>query len=758
MIEKIQLKNILRSIPKTPGIYKMLDKNGRVIYVGKARQINKRVRQYFQKDYMHSTRTRKMLENLANIETIATDSELEAILLETNLIKQLQPKYNILMKDDKNYVYIRITKNEDFPRIQIVRKVLNDGAKYIGPKTSAHKVKETFKILKKIFPFRHCGLDIGLLEKRKFPEKHAVKVTRKVLKYPCLDYYIKRCIAPCIGNCNIEEYRQIIKNVENFLEGKADDILNDLRKQMQTYAQNHEFEKAARLRDKLKKVEEILEKQKISDPNRKDTDIINYATISDNAYFNLFQIRNGKLIGQENFILQLRTAGGGEQPSPSEQSEVLESFMEQYYEIAADIPQEILIPHATENNLEEFMKTKAQKKVKIIVPRRGEKNKLLELSLKNAEIYADRNRPKWEDQKSAIASIAEILQLPSAPKRIECYDISHLSGTETVGSMIVFENGSAKNSHYRKFHLRTVQNKPDDYKSLEEVIYRRFSKLTSENLPAGFKFKRAAKKHHEFIKQHTPKDFICTDRQFYVLEKNMEPQKIDSMHGFIAIKEYPGKFSEISNLWGYKLIKEAIKKTKGNRVYIACTEELRDYCSMIGFEEIKKLPPGIRDMLKNSRSQRNFQDLSENDEARGGISEKIRRREVNHLQPNPENCSRSGVFQRVLRTTYPITMAYDKNKHKIDESFSKKPDLIIIDGGKGQLSAADKILKELNLDIPRISLAKKLEEIFFPNRQNSLILDRTSPALKLLQHARDEAHRFAITYNRNRRSKAYKKP
>src|SRR3989338_2445833 len=262
MPDKKNIKRILGNLPHNPGIYKMMDKDGKIIYIGKAKDLNKRIRQYFQKNYEHSTRTKKMKENTEDIKITVVDSDLEAVILEHNLIKEFKPKYNVVMKDDKNYVYIKIT-NEDFPRIQIVRKIEKDGARYIGPKTAAHKVKETFKVIKKLFPFRHCGLDIEMIQENPSGKEHEVKVTHKVLKYPCIDFYIKRCIAPCIGKCTTEEYREIVKNAERFLEGKVDDILKNLYEQMRQLAVQQKFEKAAGLRDKIKNVEEILEKQKI---------------------------------------------------------------------------------------------------------------------------------------------------------------------------------------------------------------------------------------------------------------------------------------------------------------------------------------------------------------------------------------------------------------------------------------------------------------------------------------------------------------
>ncbi|MDA1060914.1 MAG: excinuclease ABC subunit UvrC [bacterium] len=531
MSEIKDIQKIIGHLTKSPGIYKMLDKEGKVIYIGKANNIQKRVKQYFKKGYSHSSRTQKLVEKIADIKAISTDTELEAIILETNLIKQFQPKYNILMKDDKNYVYIKITQ-EDFPRIQIVRKIEKDGAKYIGPKTAAHKVKETFKVIKKLFPFRHCGLDIEMIQENPEGKDDNVKVTNKVLKYPCIDYYIKRCIGPCIGKCSVNKYREIVNNAEKFLEGKADNVLKSLYEEMKQLAKDQKFEKAAKLRDKIKKVEDILERQKVSDPNQEDKDIINYCITHNKAFFNLFQIRDGKLIGQENFILN------AQEIEESESKEALEAFIKQYYLIATDIPKEILISHELENKkeTEKFISEQRQGKAKIIIPKIGDKNKLLEMSLNNARIFADRNKASWQEEseftKKAVEELQKLLKIPEPLKRIECYDISHLSGTDTVGSMIVFEKGVPKNKFYRKFKIRTVRAKPDDYKSMEEVLKRRFLKIAQAIAHKDFSFKKARIKDFEFIKSKNKIDPDKTDRTLYILEKDKE------IKGFIEYKEF----------------------------------------------------------------------------------------------------------------------------------------------------------------------------------------------------------------------------
>ena len=706
MPENKEIQKILKGISNAPGVYKMLDKEGRVIYIGKAKNLGKRVKQYFQKNYEHSSRTKKLLEKVNDIQTIGVDSELEATILEHNLIKQLQPKYNVIMKDDKNFVYIKITK-EDFPRVQIVRQIEKDNAKYIGPKTAAHKVKETLKILKKIFPFRHCGLDIDFIkENPPTPDgktKHEVKVTRKVIKYPCLDYFIKRCVAPCIGGCNKEEYQEIIKNVEDFLTGKADGIINKMYDQMNSAAAEKKFEKAASIRDKIKKVEQILEKQNVASTNQEDKDIINYCITQDKAYFNLFQIRDDKLIGQENFILNAKDA------EESESGEVLEAFLNQYYELATDIPKEILIPYEIDNlkHIAEFINNQTKRKVKLIAPKIGDKNKLLEMSLNNARIFADRNKAKWQEEnprnEEALKALQDLLKITTAIKRLECYDISHLSGTDTVGSMVVFEKGIPKKDMYRKFKLRTVQGKPDDYRSMEEVLYRRFSKIALKTKFKEYKFTKSKIKNEDERKKT------------YLVQKD----KIQV--GTISLTEHNDKIGELTGLFiekkerghklGHYIIKNALEKSKAKRIYIICRKELQEYYMLAGFEEIKTIPAELEESKKA------------------------------HQKTNKE-----------------ITlMAYDKAKHKEDKSFNSIPDLVIIDGGKGQLSAAGKIFKELNIELPYISLAKRLEEIFQPDSPIPILLEKNNEALKLLQRARDEAHRFAITYNKELRSKKFRR-
>lgn len=700
----------LKDIPHKPGVYRMIDKEGRVIYVGKAKDLKKRVSQYFQ-NKTQGPRTKKLVENISDIKYTVVDTELEALILELNLIKELRPKYNILLKDDKNFVYIMIS-NEEFPRVQIVRKITDKKATYYGPKTSQHKVEKTLKILKKVLPFRHCNLEIETDSTGK------AVVTRKTIKYPCLDFYIKRCVAPCINEISKEDYAKLINQVKNFFEGHHEEIIKSLKEQMATLATKKEFEKAAKIRDRIKNIEEIQEKQKISDPNQEDKDIINYVIEGHSAYFNLFQVREGKLISHENFILQ-----------NAESEEALDAFLAQYYEKCSNIPKEILIPHEIQDQqiLEEYLSKEKNQKVAILIPQKGQKSKLLELSLKNAKIYADRNKISWQEENKEHITILEelkkLLDLKSIPKRIECYDISHLSGTNTVGSMIVFENGIPAKDMYRKFKIRTVEGKPDDYKSLEEMLSRRLSHLGE--IKDEYTIEKAKKSDQKFIEEQSLKDPIIDKREI-LYKSYLVARKNKKICGFVREK-IVNNVHKISSLWvseeergnhiGHRLLRKLIKNSKGKRLYLNCQESLTPYYEQIGFERIKAIPKELEE--ENKYWHKIECDCGE---------------------------TKPGVW-----------FAYDKKKHT-DKSFNSKPDLMIIDGGKGQLGIATKTLKTFALDFPIISIAKQEEEIFTntTNKAEPVRLDRSNPVLKLIQRSRDEAHRFAIEFNKKLREKTMK--
>ena len=713
--------NFIKNLPKSPGVYKMKNKEGTVIYIGKAKSLRERVQSYFRKDYEHSTRTRKLVENTADIEFIETGTELEALLLENNLIKELHPRYNILMKDDKSYVYIKIDMNEDFPRIGVVReKTLEKeglkphSVKYFGPKLASSKVYETLRILKKLFPFRHCSLDIKWQNSQ---GKDSVEVTHRTIDYPCLDYSIKRCPGPCIGAISQVEYKKVVQQIIDFLSGKTDELEKSLKEQMMEAAEKKLFEKAARLRDKLTLIQGITEKQRITDLERQDTDVINFITDQDKVYFNVFMIRGGKLIGQENFILNALEIGKNANEEDF-RKEALESFLPQYYEKAADIPKEILIPEESEHkqSLEMWLKEKTNEKVIILNPRRGEKNHLLELSLKNAESFSKQYRLKWlaDEQKSgALKRLTEILNLPKLPKRIEGFDISHLGGKETVGSMVVFENGIPKNEHYRHFKLRTIKEKPDDYASMEEVLIRRLKylnksvstrikKASKKDIPLIQKWGREMKWKELYKKPDWQNFFMLRVKQENAgMIRFLELQKgIFAAEAMYIEKKYRGQ--KLS----YVLLNKLIDKIKDKkvRIYISAEKHLINHYLEYGFIEVKEAP---------------------------AIFEK-----------------RNSKWEKLDGVDYKILAYYKEKKRALDPSFTSKPDLIVVDGGKGQLSTALLVLQQLKLEIPIIALAKQFEEIYTPKEKAPILLEEGDEALKLLQRIRDESHRFAITFQR----------
>ncbi|PIQ78168.1 hypothetical protein COV82_01575 [Candidatus Peregrinibacteria bacterium CG11_big_fil_rev_8_21_14_0_20_46_8] len=718
-------------MPNKPGVYKMLDAEGRVIYVGKAKDIKKRVQQYFQKNYQHSTRTKKLLSQLHEIQWIETDSELEAFIFETNLIKELRPKYNILMKDDKSYVYIVINLEEDYPRIRLIRAHTfhkfykqKRGLRIFGPKLASTKVYESLRLVKKLFPFRHCNLDIEYVKPKEAPNDDAlrmepqrdlVKVTNKVIEYPCLDLSIKRCPGPCVGGITPEAYKKIIQQVIDFLSGKTEDIEKNLKEEMQRAAQARLFEKAARIRDKLFAVQNLSEKQKVEDPERVDTDVINFVLDGPHAFFNLFMVREGKLINQENFIVDL--------PVESvEEAELVEAFLTQYYERAADIPKEILVPCQPSDNdtLLSWLEKERGTKVRLIIPQRGSKNKLLDLSQKNATWFSKQQQIKWmakEQEKQAAVRLAKILELKDVElKRIEGFDISHIGGEETVASMVVFEKGLPKSKDYRYLRMRTVGKKPDDYKSMEEALVRRLkylSKLSDVIIKTPNK-----KQYEEIVKIWTAEKggFLDEERkQFMVALRD------DKIVGFARLFEVGPKISVIASLWvapeergqrlGYEIMRKLIKRSKLKRVYIDTEKELEEYYAEFGFLHLKKVPQPLLDRIKR-------------------INEAIAK------------------SKKKMKKFEAIHMSYDVTKHKADTSFSARPDLIVVDGGKGQVTSALNALKKLGLEIPVIGLAKRLEEIYQPGQAAPILLDEGDEALKLLQRIRDEAHRFANQYTR----------
>lgn len=558
-----QISDKLKNLPAGPGVYLYKDQAGRVIYVGKALSLKNRVRSYFQPGAQHPPKTRLLLEKVADLEVIVTDSEVEALILEQNLIKEHRPHYNVLLKDDKSYPYLKVTLGEDFPRVMITRRHVRDGSRYFGPYTRVGAVNETLRLLKKIFPFRSC--------KQKEPAARS---------RPCLNQHIQRCLGPCCGLVDREKYRAMINEVCLFLEGRQEDLIKRLAARMEEAAENLEFEKAARLRDQLQAVREVVERQKITTGGFEDQDVVAMARAFDEACVMVFFIRGGKLIGREHYLLK-GTEG-------LERADVLAAFIKQHYAGVDLIPGEILLAEELSEEgplIKEWLSGKRGARVALKTPRRGEKKKLVELVAKNALLNLEQaqaeEKSRRDDASPALAELARELGLDRAPHRLECYDISNTQGANSVASMVVFEEGKPAADQYRRFKIRTVEG-PDDFASMQEVLRRRFSRAAEE-----------------------------------------------------------------------------------------------------------------RQLLNT-----------------GQISSK-------------------------------------------EAKFHRLPDLVIVDGGKGQLSAARHVMRELGFEqIPAFGLAKEEELLFTEGRPDPIRLPADSPALRLVQRLRDEAHRFALTYHRKLRGKA----
>ncbi len=535
------IKKALAVLPEKPGVYLMHDAEGKVIYVGKAVVLKNRVRSYFRNLASHTPKVRAMVAKIAEIETIVTSSEVEALILECNLIKKYRPRYNISLKDDKTYPYLKVTVQEKYPRIYVTRRQIRDGSRYYGPYADTSAMHATVKLLRTMFPLRTC---------RKMNSDR-----------PCLNYHIKRCLAPCVGYVTVEEYQNMVKSVCMALDGRTAELERDLKQRMQEAADNYAFEEAARIRDQLQAVQRLNESQKAVTNNKGDMDILGLGQDMTGWCMQIFFVRKGKLIGRDNFFLQ---------DSDDKAAEIVTAFIKQYYNEAVFIPREIVLPYLPETDeqqlIESWLAQKAEHKVELLLPQRGVKKELLKLASDNAvKLLNERLRKGSLSLKNDFQAAEELqraLGLQKPLERMDCFDISHTQGSETVASMVVFRNGSVSKKDYRKYKIVSAEGKPDDFKSMQEVVYRRY---------------------------------------------------------------------------------------------------------------------------------KDYEDL---------------------------------------------------------------PSLVVIDGGKGQLSSALEVINGLGLhDLPVVGLAKREEEIFKPHQSESILLERDSAALHLIQRIRDEAHRFAITYHRKLRGK-----
>ncbi len=535
------IKNALAVLPDKPGVYLMHDATGKVIYVGKAVVLKNRVRSYFRNLASHTPKVKAMVAKIAEIETIVTSSEVEALILECNLIKKYRPRYNISLKDDKTYPYLKVTVQEEYPRLFVTRRLLKDGARYYGPYADAGAMHATVKLLRSMFPLRTC--------RSMNPDR------------PCLNYHIKHCLAPCAGHVSKAEYSNMIKAVCMVLDGRTADLERDLKQRMQAAADNYAFEEAARVRDQLQAVQRLGESQKAVTNSSGDMDVLGLGQDVTGLCVQIFFVRKGKLVGRDNFFL----ADGGDA-----MDEVVAAFVKQYYNDATYIPHELVLPHLPQTEEKQLIETwltqRAGRRVELLVPQRGVKRELLALANDNAvKLLAERLRKgslSLKNDEQAAEELQQALGLTHPLERMDCFDISHTQGSETVASMVVFRNGSVSKKDYRKYKIDSAEGKPDDFKSMQEVVYRRY---------------------------------------------------------------------------------------------------------------------------------KDYEDL---------------------------------------------------------------PSLVVIDGGKGQLSSALEVIRGLGLaDLPVVGLAKREEEIFKPHTRESILLDRDSAALHLIQRIRDEAHRFAITFHRKLRGK-----
>ena len=549
----------------------MKDAGANVIYVGKASLLRNRIRSYFGSPSGHSAKIRRLVPQITDYEFIVTDTEAEALILENTLIKRYRPRYNARLKDDKTYPFLKIDLSEEFPRVYITRQVSDDGARYFGPFATAGSVRQTMDLVKKLFPYRSC-----------------TKVITGTDPRPCLEYFIHRCVAPCSGYASREEYGRVVQQVIMFMEGNIEAVTQELSKKMEESSEGLEFERAAVLRDQIRNIERVAEEQRIKVDSNPigDADVIAMAQGTDETWVEVFFIRHGKLIGRDHFFME------GTQDDST--SLVLGQFIKQFYQTALIIPPKILLqqPVEEEELIRNWLRQRRGGAVNLVTPQRGANRKLLDMVAENANQGLAQHRVKWLNNPDvihqAMAELQEELSLPALPVRMECYDISHIQGANLVGSMVIFQDGKPKTSHYRRFKIKLVDG-VDDYASMQEMLRRRFRRLA------------------------------------------------------------------------------------------------------------------------NARAE---------------------------------------------ESAVPDMAVTDPKRDGPADAWSILPDLVIIDGGKGHLSAALEVLLELGLDdIPLAALAKENEELFVPHTPEPIILPRRSQGLYLVQRIRDEAHRFAITYHRNLRSK-----
>ena len=452
-----ELQSKLDHLPDQPGVYLMKSTRGEIIYIGKARVLADRVRTYFLKGSDHTPKTSVLVGQVTDLETIVTRSELEALILESNLIKQHRPRFNVVLRDDKQYPYLRLPIKEDFPRLSIVRRVQKDGALYYGPYVPTGAMRETLKVIRKVFPLATCEIEINGRAER-----------------ACLEFEIKRCMAPCIGNQTKEDYHQIVKQVRMFLEGRDTELLDGLRAKMQSAAELEDFEEAARVRDRIVKIDRTLERQRVAQTSGIDQDVVGIARQGTAVDLQMLFVRGGLLIGRKDFFWP--------EGADTTDVELVRSAIEQFYNKDGLPPKELLIPVALEDAplIEDWLSQKKGESVRVVTPERGAKHQLLQLAEENAGAAVANHLRDQEIDRQAVEELKRLLRLPRAPRRIECFDISNTMGNQSVASMVVWEEGQAKKADYRKYRIKTVEG-ANDFASMQEVVARRYH--PSQELP-----------------------------------------------------------------------------------------------------------------------------------------------------------------------------------------------------------------------------------------------------------------------------------
>ena len=718
-VQRLQsLRTRVAKAPSDPGIYKWLDANGHVLYVGKAKNLKKRMQSYVTPPKKSDGPWKQSFkEQIADFDVMVVTSELEALLLETNLIKQLRPKYNVLMKDDKSYLFIKISVEDPYPRVETVRRFEQDGAKYFGPYMNSWEVGQTLDLLHEALGYRACRQSIDSMNRGRQPER------------PCLEFQIGRCNGLCLpadqagaGKLTREEYRSRIDQVISYLKGQKDMVKGILLERMKAAATEKKFELAAKLRNYLNIVDGKTDRQVAADGSGEDGDILGVAMLSNRAHVVVLHRRNGRLIGESHFALS-----GQAESVPA----ILEQFIPQYYDDGREIPETVIIPESPPDGgkvMELLLRERRKRAVTLIVPERGRKSRLLMIAERNAREKARQMELKWEAEerntKGALEELREVLKLPSIPKRIEGYDISHLGGTETVGSMVVIKDGKAANDQYRSFTIRTLKaGQVDDYKAIREVLSRRMRRLTedlsqeekkwNEN---GITFGKALKNDQKAIEEiHAANRSDMNDKDINYKTYTVAREQSEII-GFSRLVKHPQGILEMQSVWVNEsycsgglaqfIVRKILRSVKKGKVYILCNPELEEYYARIGFRYVIT-PPKLF---------------------------------------SPSTCAEGagGGGQGVG------VLMWEAHQNKIDKSLTAKPDLIVVDGGKGQVSTAMEVMEIYKSDIPVIGLAKREEEVFIPGQSAPVSFGNDSPAKFLLMRLRDEAHRFSNAHREKR--------